>query len=429
MEFENLNGVPPSGRRRRAGRRSRGLRSLGIASTAFALVAAGVACGSEAPPPEGPMPTGTPIKVMAQQPVNTNLPAYPAGLEVAEIYAQWINAKGGIKGHPLEVITCDDRGDPNEAANCARTAVAEGVTAVVGPFSWDAGRAIGILEEAKIPWFGVCCPVVEQEFTSPVSYVTGSLFSFPAAEAWKAAQDGCTAPAAIQMDIAVKDLFFQQMRNGFAAAGFDPARAKYISLPPEPQDYSAQVAQATDGTDCIIGSMSEDNWAAFLPAFRAAGGTQRFYGPQGQLNAKIAEQFPDVTENAVVVNAYPNIEGPMWEDYRGALEAYDASDDLDWNSLVSLGTWGAMTAFTQIAEQLDGFSGAEFSAALDRTTSLETGGKMPPIDFTTTYDGLDGKYPRIFNRTVTFDVIRDGRPVPLDGRFHDMSKVMEGAPR
>ena len=33
--------------------------------------------------------------------------------------------------------------------------------------SFDASRIIPVLEEAKIPWFGGCCPLVAQEFTSP----------------------------------------------------------------------------------------------------------------------------------------------------------------------------------------------------------------------------------------------------------------------
>ncbi len=370
--------------------------------------------------------TGPPVKVMAQQPVNTNLPAYPAGLEAAEIFAKDLNARGGIGGRPLEVITCDDRGDANEAANCARKAVREEVVAVVGSFSWDAGRAISILGASGIPWFGACCAVVEQEFKADNSYVSGSLFSFPAAQAWKAAQDGCKNPAAIQVDIAVKDLFFDQMRNGFKAGGLDPKRPKYISMPPEPQDYSSQAAQATSGTDCIVGSMSEDNWAAFLPAYRAAGGTQRLYGPQGQLNEKIAKQFPQETQNAVVVNSYPNIDSPVWKGFRDALDRYDAPEDLDWNSLVGLGTWASFTAFVGIAQDLETIDAASFTKALEKTDALDTGGMQPVLDFTKPYTGLGGAFPRIINRQVAFDVIKDGKPAPIDGEYHDMSAVMEG---
>ena len=77
---------------------------------------------------------------------------------------------------------------------------------------------------------------------------------------------------------------------------------------------------------------------------QSLGGTQRLYGHQGNLNWSIAAQFPELTEDGISVNSYPNIEGPMWDDYRAALEEYDAPD-LDWNSLAGLGTWSAYEEF------------------------------------------------------------------------------------
>ena len=122
-----------------------------------------------------------------------------------------------------------------------------------------------------------------------------------------------------------------------------PANAKFVKLPLAAQDYSAQVAQATDGTDCIYGGIADSNWAAFLPAFKSAGATQRLYGLQGNLNGKIAEAFPKETEGGIVVNSYPNIAGDDVDDYRAALEKYKAPD-LDWNSLAGLGHLGRLTA-------------------------------------------------------------------------------------
>ena len=137
-------------------------------------------------------PEGEPIKVMTEAPVDTQLPPYPNIPAAAEVYEQYINDNGGIAGRPLEVITCDDQGDPNEGANCARQAVEEGVVAVVGSFTFDASRIIPVLEEDNIAWFGACCPLVAQEFTSPISFALGSLLPGQGAGlGWKMAQDGC----------------------------------------------------------------------------------------------------------------------------------------------------------------------------------------------------------------------------------------------
>ena len=108
----------------------------------------------------------------------------------------------------------------------------------------------------------------------------------------------------------------------------------------------------------------------------AAGADQRLYGLQGNLNGKIAEQFPELTEGAVISGSYPNIVGPMWDDYRAALEEYDAPD-LDWNSLAGLGTWAALTAFTEIVEGMSGeIDNNTFIEAANATSALDTGGMI-----------------------------------------------------
>jgi branched-chain amino acid transport system substrate-binding protein len=377
----------------------------------------------------GGAPSGEPIKVMVTAPVNTQLPPYPNIPGAAEVYEKYINDKGGIAGHPLDVITCDNKGDPNEGANCARQAVDEKVVAVVGSFTFDASRIIPVLEQAKIPWFGGCCPLVAQEFTSPDSYVLGSLLpGMGAGLGWKMAQDGCKNPVDVVLDIPAGDVALPALKNAYKVGGGDPNAWKVVKIAAVPQDYSAQVAEATDGTDCIAGGMSDSNWAAWLPAMAAAGATQRLYGLQGNLNGKIAEQFPELTEGGVVSGSYPNIEGDMWKDYRESLEKYDAPD-LDWNSLAGLGTWAGLTAFTKIVEGMSGeINNVTFTDAANKTTSLDTGGMIGVLDLTTPYTGFGGDFPRIFNRTVFFDVIKDGKLAALDNKAYDMTGPIDGNP-
>jgi ABC-type branched-subunit amino acid transport system substrate-binding protein len=375
-------------------------------------------------------PSGEPIKVMTVAPVNTNLPPYPNIPAAAEVYEQYINDKGGINGRPLDVITCDDKGDPNEGANCARQAVEEGAVAVVGSFVFDASRIIPVLEEAKIPWFGACCPLVAQEFSSAISFPLGSLLPGQGAGiGWKMAQDGCQNPVNIVLDIPAGDVAFPALKNAYQVGGGDPAKFRMVKIAAVPGDYSAQVADAmSGGTDCIAGGVSDSNWAALLPAMAAAGAQPRLYGLQGNLNGKIAEQFPEQTQDGVVSNSYPNIEGSMWDDYRASLEKYDAPD-LDWNSLAGLGTWTAYTAFTELASKIEGdVTNESFLALANETTDLDTGGMIPVLDLTKPYTGFGGSLPRIFNRTVFFDVIKDGKLTALDDKSYDMTGPIDANP-
>jgi hypothetical protein len=365
---------------------------------------------------------------MTVAPVNTNLPPYPNIPAAAQIYAKFINDKGGINGHPLQVITCDDRGDPNEGANCARKAVDAKVVAVVGSFVFDASRIIPVLEQAKIAWFGECCPLVAQEFTSPISFPLGSLLPGQGAGlGWKMAQDGCKHPVFLVLDLPAADAAYPAVKSAYRVGGGNPSNFKEVKISPTPGDYSAQVAEATGGNvDCIDGGIADANWAAFLPGMQAAGAKQRLYGLQGNLDGKIAAQFPTLTNNAIVSNSYPNIGGSMWADYRASLIKFKAPN-LDWNSLAGLGTWTAYTAFTKIISGMTGdITNLTFLAAANRTSRLDTGGMIPVIDLTKPYTGFGGSFPRIFNRTVFFDVIRNGKISALNNQPYDMTNPIDG---
>jgi ABC-type branched-subunit amino acid transport system substrate-binding protein len=404
--------------------------AAGAATTAAgaATTAASTGGGGTLPTPAAVKATGTPIKVMTIMPVNSPTPPYPNIQKAAEIYGQWINDHGGINGHVLQVETCDGRGDPNEDANCARKAQADGDVAVVGSFSFDFSQAVPILEQDKIALFGSCCPIAQIELSSPISFVLGSNAAVPAGAVTKMVQDGCKKPAVVYIQTAAIDIAITQAKSAFTAAGFDPAKAKFILIPLAAQDYSAQVAQAIDGTDCIYGGISDANWEAFLPAMKSLGGTQRLYGHQGNLNSKVAADFPELTQNGISVNAYPDIAGPMWKDYRQALIDYKAPD-LDWNSLAGLGTWAAYQAFNDVVSHMTGdINNVTFLAAANADKAVNTGGMVPVLDLTKPYTGQGGIEPRVFNRSVAYDVIKDAKLTPVDNKLYDMTNVLEGKP-
>lgn len=413
------------------GRRRKIRALIGFAVAGAMLVSACGGSSSSSPDTTGAAtedtiaaPTGTPLKVMVLTPINSPISSYPNIAKAAEIYQQWVNDRGGIAGHPLEVTICDDKADPNESAACGRKAVAEKHIAIVGSFTLDVSSLMPILEENSIPWFGACCPVSAIEFTSPMSFVMGSVFSLFMTGGKKMVEDGCKNPAVIVGDIASADYYIGQAKLGFTSMGFDPEKAVYIKLPLGATDLTAQAAQATKGTDCIFGPIGDIQWLSFLPAFNSVGGTQRLYGAQGNLNGKVAEAFPTETENGIVINSYPNLVSPAWDDYRAALVQYKAPD-LDWNSLAGLGTWAAFHAFNKIVTGMTGeINNVTFAAAATATSNLKMDGMTIDLDFTKPWTALKGGVPRIINRTVYYDIIKGGKLTPEDNNTaHDMTSV------
>ena len=149
----------------------------------MALVAAACGGGDDADGDEGAddggtetsedvaeAPTGEPIKVMTVTTLNAAGPTYQNIANTAEVYAEYINARGGIAGRPLEVTVCDEQFDPAVATTCARQAVEENMVSVVGSFTFFAESIVPVIAESDITWFGPCCPITPSELTSEHSF-------------------------------------------------------------------------------------------------------------------------------------------------------------------------------------------------------------------------------------------------------------------
>ena len=371
----------------------------------------------------GATPTGEPLNVWVVTTVDSSLLSYPNIQAAADVYEQYINDKGGIGGRPLEVTFCDGKTDPNEDAACARKAVDDGAIALVGGFDLDVSLMIEVLESENTSWFGACCPVVAKEFSSPIAFNMGSTFSFNQGAAYKMVQDGCTNVKFIYLENGSQDIATAQTKYAFEALEYT-GELDFITVPATISDFSAVAAKAAEGSDCIYGGLGDIQWMAFIPALKSVGSTTRLYGAQGNLNVKVAEAFPTETEGSVVINAYPNIAGPMWDDYRAALETYNAPD-LDWNSLAGLGTWAAFEGFRRIVEQMiaDGteVNNDTFIEAANATSNLQMDNMVGDLDFTTPWAAEGGAFPRIFNRSVAYDIISGGALTPMDAKTYDMT--------
>jgi hypothetical protein len=69
---------------------------------------------------------------MAEAGVDTPQGSFPGALAAAQGAAMAINKAGGINGHPIDVITCNNENTPAGATKCAEQAVAQKVAADVG---------------------------------------------------------------------------------------------------------------------------------------------------------------------------------------------------------------------------------------------------------------------------------------------------------
>ena len=390
---------------------------IGVAATS-----SGAAAGTSVP--GGEEPSGDPIRVMTVTTLNAAGPTYENIAITADLYADYINAQGGIAGRPLEVTVCDEQFDPAVAATCARQAVEEDMVSVVGSFTFFAESIVPVIADSSITWFGPCCPITPSELTSPYSFPIGNQPMYAVGAVKRAVEDGCENINAVIIDGA--QVFQTPMDNAMSALGKE--FGDVVILPPTAQDYSSEVAQATEGADCVISIISETPFITWNTAWAQSGTDAQQYGPQGNLNAVSARGNEEATDGNIIAGMYPDISTEPWAEYRAALEEAGIDQEAnDFNSLGGLGTWAAYVAFAQIAETIDGDITAEsFYEAANTTSNLDLGGMVPVLDFTQEWtDGLEG-YNRLFNRSVIFSQLEMGQVVPLTTEFEDVSALAMG---
>ncbi|MCB1921416.1 MAG: ABC transporter substrate-binding protein, partial [Candidatus Competibacteraceae bacterium] len=72
--------------------------------------------------------------------------------KIVELLAEQQNAKGGVLGKQIEVITEDDGGDPRTASLAAQRLTTQGIVAVIGTYGSSVTEATqAIYDEAGIP--------------------------------------------------------------------------------------------------------------------------------------------------------------------------------------------------------------------------------------------------------------------------------------
>lgn len=370
------------------------------------------------------LPEGEPLKVMTVTTLNAAGPTYENIANTANLYADYINERGGIAGRPLEVTVCDEQFDPAVATTCARQAVEEGMVSIVGSFTYFAESIVPVTAESSITWFGACCPITPSELSNPYSFNIGNQPMYAVGAVKKAVEDSCEVINAVIIDGA--QVFIPPMENAIAALG--KSLGEVIILPPTAQDYSAEVARATTDADCVVSIISETPFITWNTAWAQSGTDAQQYGPQGNLNEVSAAGAEEATDGQIIVGIYPDISTEPWDEYRTALEdAGLMGDGNDYNSLGGMGTWAAYVAFAQIAEGIDGEITAEsFYEAANTTSNLDLNGMVPVLDFTQEWDdGLEG-YNRLFNRSVVYSKLENGKVVPLTTEFEDVSDLAVG---
>ncbi|MDQ0934599.1 ABC transporter substrate-binding protein [Streptomyces turgidiscabies] len=384
--------------------------------------------------------TGSDITVMTWAPENTDATNKPGMPAMAEAYARWINSTGGLNGHKLKVLTCNDHNDRVTAAKCARRAADEDVVAVVGSYSQFGDDFLGPLASAGIPYIGGY-GVTNDEFTNPMSYPVNGGSPALLAGLGKELAAVCGPVALIRPDSIAGDQLPQLLDSGLRAGGH--ARALDQLAAEDATEYGTQTKLALERTTdkaspsenkgCVVPALGDRN-NTFMDSFRRdrkdypAVRTATVLGSVDQtvINANGGKSGP--YEDSYITGWYPVASDARWDRMKKVINEEAFGDNrIDPQDAGVQTTWIAYTVLKAVVESLEEgeVSSITVRRALDKGLRVTTGGLTPTLRWR--FEDLLQVvgFPRLVNTQVTLQVVREGRLVAARKGFVDTSKLLE----
>ncbi|AWI29659.1 ABC transporter substrate-binding protein [Streptomyces tirandamycinicus] len=388
--------------------------------------------------PGGSTGVREPVTVMTFAPEGTratNMPGMPA---MAQAYAKYVNAKGGVDGHELRVLTCNEHNTTSGAAACARRAVAEGAVAVVGSYSQNGRAFMAPLEGAGIPYIGGY-GVSEEEFTSYLSYpVNGGQAALLAGNGRQLA-DSCRRVSLVRPDTIAGDNLPVLLNTGLSQGDGRPSTD--VKAAEDATEYLEEAARARDEAGdekgCVTAVLGERT-ANFFDSFRRLPEEDGEGVRISSVLSSVGQPLIDRTggaggpfEGAYMTGWYPDAGDSRWGVMRQVIKDHAFGDDrIDPADAGVQTTWIAYTVLKKVIEALDRatITPGAVSHALDTGVSVDTGGLTPALRWR--FEDMLGVpgFPRIVNPHVTFQVVRNGRLVAARPGFVDVARTMSQVP-
>jgi len=326
-----------------------------------------------------------------------------------------INAAGGIHGHPLKLVACDDGGNPNTGAACGRLMVKDKVAAVVGSLSTEGAQFLSILAAAHIPSLGDYA-VTTADLTCATCFAMLSSVSLIAGEGNLAAWAGNTK---VSMPyVAGASGAELPTLAGFGLAPYGLKILNQVAVPGLAPDMSSYVAATMAGgtTSVLLGMIASDG-ARFVNTAEQLGYTSgiTWVGDCTNMGNAITAGFAKDLEGVYGVCFFL----PPTYTSNAAVKAFDKSMKA-YNPKaakvdVSENAWVATNLFKQVALTLKNVTASNVLKAMPGITF--SSGLLPTISFAKSVSPIPGF--EIYNNDVLLTKVHNGVFVPLDGKFMD----------
>ncbi|MCC9311789.1 ABC transporter substrate-binding protein [Kitasatospora sp. RB6PN24] len=401
--------------------RTRPRRALAVLALLPALLAS-TGCGSSTGDAESD------YAVMTWAPSGTGASDRPGVTALADLIGRAVNSKGGLNGHHLKVLTCNEHNTADGGNACVHQAVQQKVIAVIGSYSLNSDALLSGLEAAKIPYIGGY-GLTSAEFTSPLSYpVAGGTPALVIGNGRQLIAAGCRTVALVRPDTMAGDAL-----TGYLAGALKPEGGQVVDVRVNETtpDYAAAARKAL-GDDrvgnCVSDTLAPGQSAGFLDAYRRLNAKHTQLGavigsvPQSALGPNGAAD--GVLDNAYVTSWYPPTSGPAWD----ALRSTVGGNPIDVSDPAVQTTWVAYRVFLAAADRLHEagkpMTSLSLREELESGDSLDTGGVTPQLSWSETLPSAES--PRLVNTWVTFQQVKAGQLVEQQSGYLDMRWAFTG---
>jgi ABC-type branched-subunit amino acid transport system substrate-binding protein len=347
---------------------------------------------------------------------------------LADLIGRDVNSKGGVNGHHLKVITCNEHNTVDGGNACVREAVAQKVVAVIGSYSLNSDALLPGLEAAKIPYLGGY-GLTSAEFTSPLSYpVAGGTPTLVIGNGRQLVAAGCRTIALVRPDSKAGDSL-----TGYLAGALKPEGGKLVDVrvSETTPDYGAAAKKAL-GDDhagtCVSDTLAPEQSGKFLEAYRQLNPKHTQLGavigsvPQSVLTPNGAAD--GVLNNAYVTGWYPPASAHAWDGLRATV----GGNPVDISDLAVQTTWVAYQVFFTAADRMNGagkpMTGQNLREELESGDSLDTGGVTPRLSWSEMLPSADS--PRLVNTWVTYQQVKSGQLTDQQNGYLDMRWAFTG---
>lgn len=334
-------------------------------------------------------------------------PEVGAGAKAA---ALGINAKGGINGHPVQIITCDVHDSPTQELACAQKAISSHVTAVVGSLFETGAQAIPALQQAGIPIIGGLGVYTPDEFTNPDSYplMGGAVTTYPAIP-YLLARQGLKRLAVVVFSGAGEGLATlikaQTERAGMTYAGT-------VNVPLTATDYSpyAQALQSLN-PDVTVQVLSTTGSAQIMQAGKTLGLRSAWANQTLNIDVSNLNTFGSLANGMYITSSFPpatanNIKGiaAFNSEMNAASKAHVS--DTGSRTAQAITSWLAVHAVATVAKGTKGMLTSSALLAAMKTKKIVSVEGL--IGWQPNASGPSA-FPRIANSNVYLERVVNGK--------------------